>query len=395
MKIFGYDVSFRKLEDTKGEFRSAYMGNYCDGLTFSPILNSSNGASNLSAYFRGVDIISDEVAILPISIVFKDGQTNEAHPLNFILENQYTLIKMLIESVINRGNGFCYIERNADGSAKDLRFLQASDVSINYDKAKPEKLSYSCSLISNKPIEEINMIHLKKHSIDGVNGISVISYASRSLGIAHSTENAAKQFFSSGCHLNGVLTIQGTLSQEQREQIRTSWNSAYSGGGSGIAILPSSMSYQPVQLNSEDSQLLQSREFNVAEIARFLGISPVLLGDLSNSSYSTVEATQQQFLLHTLLPYIVMIEQEFTKKLLRPSEKANMKISLDESSLLRTDKVSQADYYSKLLQSGVLSPNEVREELGYAPKDGLDFNFVAYTDVNGQNRIGGDNEGKE
>lgn len=387
MKIFGYDVSIRKYEEPKREERSAFNG-YSNGLIFSSS-SLSSGASNLSSYFRAVDLISDALAVLPISVTFKNGEENEVHPLKSILKNHYSLIKLLIESVLNRGNGFAYIYRNADGSVGGIRFLEANDVSINYDKNK-NTLSYNCSLVSAKPIEPCNMIHLRKHTVDGVNGISIISYAKRSLSIAHSTENAARDFFGNGCNLSGVLTVQGTLSNEQRNQIRESWNTAYSSGSGGIAILPGNMQYQAVQLSSEDSQLLQSRVFNVAEIARWFGISPVLLGDLTNSSYNTLEATQTQFLLHTLLPYVVMIETEFTEKLLKPSEGFSMEITMDESYILRTDKNSQAEYYSKLLTNGVLSINEVRAELGYTPIENGDSHIIAYTDIQ-QNTIEGKN----
>ena len=393
MKILGYEINFRKLEPPKEdtETRSAFSG-FSDGLIFGSS-SISTGASNLSSYFRAVDLISDALAVLPISVSFKSGEENTAHPLNNILKNHYSLIKMLIESVLNRGNGFCYIYRNPDGSVKSLRFLEANDVSINYDKNR-NTLSYNCSLVSAKPIESCNMIHLRKHTVDGVNGISIISYAKRSLNIAHATENAARDFFGNGCNLSGVLTVQGTLSDAQRTQIRESWNTAYSNGAGGIAILPGNMQYQAVQLSSEDSQLLQSRVFNVAEIARWFGLSPVLLGDLNHSSYNTLEATQTQFLLHTLLPYVVMIEEEFTEKLLKPSEGTSMEIIMDESYILRTDKNSQADYFSKLLSSGVLSINEVRAELGYTPIENGDKHIIPYTDVN-QNAIEGNNEGKD
>ena len=393
MKIFGYDVSFRKLEDTKGEQRSAFSGYYSDALTFGSIHDSSNSAQNLSAYYRGVDLISDEIAILPIKLMFKDGEQNTAHPLNQVFNNHYLLVKMLIESVINRGNGYAYIERHSDGSVKNLRFLNSNDVSVNYDKARPEKLSYSCSLVSARPIEPCNMIHLRRKTVDGINGISLISYASRSLAIGSATENAAREFFRNGMNLSGVLQVQGTLSQEQREQIRSSWATAYAAGGSGLAIIPGSMEYKPIQLNSEDAQLLQSREFNVAEIARFLGLSPVLLGDLTNSSYNTLEQVQTQFLLHTLQPYIVMVEEEFNRKLLKPSE-SNLVINMDEKALMRTDKTSQASYYSTLINSGILSINEVRREMGYIEIEGGDDHIIPFTDVN-QNRVEGNNEGKE
>jgi phage portal protein BeeE len=136
MKILGYEISVRKKGVPKDtESRSAFSGFYGDALTFGS-LNLSGSASNLSAYYRGVDLISDELAILPIKVLFRDGETNDAHPLNMVLENHYLLVKMLIESVFNRGNGFCYIDRNPDGSVKSLRYLSPDDVRIEYDKNK-------------------------------------------------------------------------------------------------------------------------------------------------------------------------------------------------------------------------------------------------------------------
>jgi HK97 family phage portal protein len=145
------------------------------------------------------------------------------------------------------------------------------------------------------------------------------------------------------------------------------------------------MSYQPIQLNATDSQMLESRQFNVQDIARFFGISPVLLGDLSHNSYSTIEAVQEQFLLQTLQPYITMIEEEFTKKLFKENE-SDLEINLDETVILRTNKTAQASYYSTLLDKGILSINEVRKELGYSEIEGGDAHTIAYTDIN-QNKI--------
>lgn len=140
------------------------------------------------------------------------------------------------------------------------------------------------------------------------------------------------------------------------------------------------MSYQPIQLSASDSQMLESRQFNVQDIARFFGISPVLLGDLSHSSYSTIEATQNQFLVHTLQPYISMVEAEFNRKLLKPSE-YNLSINLDETAILKTDKTALATYYTSLLNSGVLCVNEVRKELGYSSIEGGDKHLIAYTKI--------------
>lgn len=385
MKIFGYNITKDKEERNLN-----YISPLSEALNFSNV-NGSTSAMNISAVYRAVEIISDSCALLPIKVKINNSKHKEeveSHNVKLALENgyltRYNLIKLLVQSVMLRGNGFAYIERSDDGTVTGIRYLDSNDVQIVYKK-ETGTLYYNCSLVSNKKIEPCNMIHLVKNSYDGINGLSVISFASRTIKISNNTENSANSFFSNGCNLAGILTVQGQLTQQQRSDIRNSWNQAYTNGGSGLAILQGNMDYKPVQVSAEDSQLLESRQYQITDIARFFGISPVLLGDLSHSSYNTIEATQNQFLLHTLQPYIVMIEQEFTRKLFKPSE-SNLEVNLDETVLLKTDKTQEATYYSTLLDKGVMCVNEVRTRLGLSPIDGGDVHTIAYTDLS-QNTI--------
>ena len=396
MKIFGYEIRRNKNE---GKREMNYISPLAEALQFSNY-NGSQSAMNISAVYRAVEIISDSLAILPIKINIRNKthkETIEEHSAKFALEHgslsRYNLIKLLVQSVLLRGNGFAYISRSNEGVITEIRYLDSNDVQINYNKITGE-LYYTSSIISSKKIEPCNMIHLVKNSYDGVNGMSVISYASRTIKISNNTENSAHSFFNNGCNLAGILTVQGQLSQDQRTQIRNSWNQAYTNGGSGLAILQGNMDYKPVQVNASDSQLLESRMFNVQDIARFFGISPVLLGDLSNSSYNTIEATQNQFLLHTLQPYITMIEEELTRKLFKPSEN-NLEINLDETAILKTDKTAEASYYGSLLDKGILCINEVRSMLGLSPIEGGDRHIVPYTDVSQNTINNGDKTGTD
>ena len=366
-----------------------YVTPYGTSLPFSQVVNKYS-AMNISAVYRAVEIISDSVAMLPIKIKQVDKEHSEImdeHPLNFVFENnlisKFNLIKLLLQSVMLRGNGFAYIHRGADGTAIGLQFLQAEDVTISYNKQKQE-LYYLCNIVSKKKIEACNMIHLIKNTYDGINGVSVLSYANRSIQLASNTENSANSFFTNGCNLSGVLTVQGQLNDKQRNDIRTSWNQAYANGGNGLAILQGNMAYQPIQLNAADSQMLESRQFNVEDIARFFGISPILLGDLSHASYNSIEALQQMFLLHTLQPYITLCEEEFTRKLFKPSEK-NLVVNFDETAMLKTDKEKLANYYAKLLEKGVLCVDEVRREMGYS-EIGAKDHIIPYTNI-AQNNV--------
>lgn len=346
---------------------------YSDALNFNNYSSfSANYAMRLSAVYRAVELISDSIAMLPVYVQFEDEngfrtRYNE-HSTNKLLNYQpnnlmtrYQFIKLLMIDVMLRGNGFAYIRRDEVGNAIELQYLRPDMVTINYNELTRE-LNYRCNTIQGV-IEACNMIHLVKYSKDGINGISVLQNAKNTLALTADTEKQASNFFKSGCALSGILKVQGQLSDAQKQQIKSSWNSTYNGEASGLAVIQGNMDYQQISVNAADAQLLESRLFNVSDIARFFGLSPVLLGDLSKSSYSTLEQSQLQFLSQTLQPYITMIEQEFSRKIFRPSE-LNLSVNIDEKALIMTDKAALASYYVQLQQNGLMTPNEIRKELG-------------------------------
>ena len=398
MDIRGF-FGLKKKEKRSGELQ--YVSHFSDALTFGSLVNNQS-AMCLSAVYRATELISDSIAMLPIKIQkTNDSGKNEMenHPLKVVfgdknngnLLSKFNLMKLLIQSVILRGNGFAHIQRAEDGTVTGLRYLESHDVIINYDKYK-NRLFYQVTVYNGKNmnVEPIDMIHLVKNSYDGINGLSVLSYAARTIKTSNATEESANHFFQSGCNLSGVLTVQGQLQQKQKDDIRSSWQQAYGGAGSGLAILQGNMSYQPIQISSKDAQMLESRQFNVEDIARFFGISPVLLGVLDKASLNSIEALQIEFLTHTLQPYVTMIENEFNRKLLKPSER-RLNIILETNEILRTDKAAQAQYYSTMLSNGIMNLNEIRKELGLNPIDGGDTNFIPFTDLS-QNTVGNDNK---
>lgn len=351
------------------------------------------GTMSLSAVYRATEIISDSIASLPIKIKHITGSGHKeeysAHPVVKILNelpgnllSKYNLMKLLIQSVILRGNGFALIQRSK-GEVTGLVFIEPGEVTINYNKEKGV-LNYTTNRFG--VVQPKDMIHLIKNSYDGVNGQSIISFASRSISIGNSTEETAESFFNSGCNLSGILKTKGPVTTaDQLNQARDSWRTAFSGDPTtkSIAILPANLEYQPISVSAKDAQMIETRQFNIQDIARFFGISPVLLGDLSHTSYSTIEAVQLDFLIHTLTPYIVMVENEFTRKILPGTD---LKIDLDDNFIMKSDKSSQASYYTSLMQNGILTVNEIRKELGYPEVEGGDKLIIAYSDTS-QNTI--------
>lgn len=408
MKILGFNIQREKRstpENPTTQYPNAVVGvggsseNTYNGLGLLFSQLKGGGANNLSAFFRGTNLIADTIASLPIQVMktTPDGYSEVVydHYLYNCFDNNNSLItrfemmKYLITSIIVRGNGYIYIERSGDGKVKSLRWLNPGDVTIIYNKVK-NQLAYQCQLVSKKQIEPVNMIHVKLHSDDGINGRSIISYATRSIKLGNATEDAADKFYSSGCSLSGIIKSESVLTPQQRKDIKDSWRDSLD--GSGIAVMPGNLDFKPVQMTVMDSQVLTARQFTVVDVARWLGINPVLLGDLSHSSYNTLEASQLEFFTHTLMPYIHLIEDEFTRKLFVPSEKGYY-INLDEMEALRTDKKSQVSYYTSLLDKGVLSINEVRLALGYKAVEGGDKHTIAYSNPD-QNALEDDKDNK-
>lgn len=348
---------------------------------------------SLSGVFAAVELIANSIAQLPIYVKTNTDNKRtivQEHPVYHLFDGglmtKYTFIKQLVSDMLLHGNGFAYIQRAQDGTPTQLIYCPHGTVTINYNE-NTRKLLYTCTQLRRGKIEPIDMIHILKNSTDGVNGKGIIAYAASTLKLAKLTESAAMDYFGSGCHVAGILSTDSPrLTKDQRDAIRQSWNDAHgSSAGTGMAVLEAGMKYQPVSSNSKDAQMLESRLYNLQDVARFFNINPVLLGDLSHSSYSTIEASLLEFVIHTLAPYITLMQEEFTRKLIKPSEKG-LYIDFDENAILKSDKSSQATYLSTLVSNGIMTPNEARQQLGLNAMEGCDDLVIPYTDLS-QNKI--------
>lgn len=353
----------------------------CDNGALPFFRFNQGSAMNLSTAYRCIELISDSIGTLPVQVkrLGRRGKTNvlDNHPLVKIIYDKrnritkFMLFKLIVQAVITKGNSFVYIERAQDGTPTSLRYLEPQDVTVNYNK-QTNDLYYLANKVSSRRIEPKDMLHFVKNSYDGVNGVSLLTYASRTLKLANDTESSALRFFGSACNLSGIIKMTGNPTQDQMVNAKQTWQLI---ANDGLAVMKGNMDYIPVQLSASDSQLIESRQYNVQDICRFFGVSPVLVGDLTHASFSTIEAIQNEFLTHTLAPYISMIEDELNRKLISDD---NLYINLDETAILRTDKQQLAQYYSTLLNTGVLSINEVRKELGYNEAEGLDEHHIPY-----------------
>lgn len=352
------------------------------GLAYNSISSYANTkAMQLATAYACTNILSNSVALLPIKVVkYEDGKRIEMdHPLNRVLNlrpnnryNKFNFFKLLIESLILNGNGYAYIERDERLNVKALRLLDPA-----YVQPMPQEDGSVKYIVAgmDKAVDSINMIHLFQHCDEMMNGISLLRYAIKTLEAAWDTENQADKFFKSGAGLLGVLKASAPLTDQQKKQIAESWEKSISRtSGGGVAILPQGLDFQSISVNPEDAQLLESRNYDVIQICRFFNVSPYKVFDYTKMSYSSLEQVSLSYLQDSVLPYTQLLEDEFNRKLFKPSEVGQIYVDFDYSSLMQADKKTEAEYYRTLITNGLCTINEAREKLGFTPMDGDEYN---------------------
>ena len=370
----------QKKAETRSAFDETGVGLALNFNGYSTYKTSQS--MTLAAVHRCVSVITNAVSSLPVKlyVIDKDGYKQEIeNDLSYYLSkkpnskmNAYTFYSLIVKDILLNGNGYALIIREG-GRIKGFQYVQAGLVSP-IDMI--DHIEYSVTGVKGMVRQE-DILHFMNYTDNGVYGISVLTHARRTLGIADYGDKAAENFYKSGGCTSGFLKFDGPSNQKQRDEMISAWNTATGGpnnGPNGIAVLPANVTYTQLSVNPADAQLLESRKFEVIDICRFFGVSPTKCFDMSSASYSTVEATELAFLNDTLRPLLSKIEMELETKLFKQGEHYDIKF--DVSELLRTDKTSQAQYFTQLFNLGVLSPNDIRKQLDMDAVEGGDIHVA-------------------
>ena len=384
-----FKIPFTNIEIRKASKKEVSYISAWGGPSMGRILSSRSKPMLLSTVYRCVDLISDSVAVLPLKTYKLDREgfkrEHKNHPAYYLLDlepnedmTRFVFFKTLMVSVLLTGNGYAYIERDKDLNVLQLIYIPTEKVTITWiaDSRGIMRKRYQVTGFKSL-VEPRDMIHILNFSYDGIIGVSTLTHARQTINIAADSEASAAGFFQSGGSVAGILTVEGgRLDKEQKEQIYQTWYERMEQHPNGIAVLEANMKYHPIKISPQDAQLLESRLFNVSDVCRFFSVSPVKAFDLSKSSYSTVEATQLQYLTDTALAVITKIELEINRKLFLPSERGMITAEFDTSAILRTDKAAQAAYWKDLFYIGGATPNEIRRENNLSRMDNGDKAFV-------------------
>lgn len=346
------------------------------GLGYNNFSTYSNSqAMRLAAVYACTNIITNSVALLNAKIIRDiEGKRVEVkdHPLNKILNikpndryNHFNFIKLLFESLILRGNGYAYIERDEKLRVKALHLIDPDFVQPLVQEDGSVKYLVAGM---KSAVDAFNMIHLFMHADQYMNGISVLKYADMVLTAAYDAEKTSDNFFRGGGGLAGIIKAASPLTSAQKQEIAQSWEKSMARtGNGGIAILPQGLDFQAIAVSPEDAQLLEARKYSTVLICQFFGVSPWKIFDYSHTSYNSLEQADLSFIQDTVMPYVRLFEDELSRKCVLPSEIGSIYVNYDFEVLLSADKKTEAEYYKTLIVNGVLSINDVRSKLGYSP----------------------------
>ncbi len=374
---------------------------------------NEDNAMKYSAVWSAVNIISGAVGFLPL-IVYRrteGGSRQRAinHPLYPLLHsrsNQYMSAQVFKETLTAHaliwGNGYAEIQREQKtGRPIALWPLLPNQTRCIYDNER-DVYVYEITNYDGKGgsayLDYDNVLHIHGLGFDGSKGYSVIRYAADSLGIGLAAERNAGTFFKNDSSPPGVLSTDIPLNKETKEQIEKSWEEKHGGLDNRyrIAVLHSGLKYQAFGIPAKDAQLLESRKFGIAEVARWFQIPPHMIGDLDRATFSNIEHQGIQFVTMTLQRWLEYWKHEIDYKLFTTSDRRNFFADFVVDMLLRGDSETRAKVYQIALggnnNPGYMTINEVRQRENLPAIDsGNQLFFPNYGGTN-QDREGG-NEG--
>jgi HK97 family phage portal protein len=342
---------------------------------------NSQTAFTLSAFYNGVEQLSNDIAKLPKAVKRKNGVNREDysdHPVNYLISNEpnsmmtaFDFWKLVVVRMIIKGNAYVEIIHNATtGRIESFIHLDSQDGGhVNVFELN-NKLYYT---YKGREIASENMLHYKAFSFDGKIGVSVITFAAKQLGISIDAQNYQSTVYKDRGIGYGVIESDSDVTPDNKRAIESGFTSKMSSHDKfKVPMLDNGMKYKSISISPAEAQFLESNKNGVLEVCRWLNIAPHKLKVLDNSNFSNIQSQSIEHVQDSLLPWIMRLEQETARKVFTDEEKQFAYIKFNEKVLLRGDMEARKNFYTSLVYSGVMTRNEARALEDMNPIDGLD-----------------------
>lgn len=361
-------------------------------------------ALNFSAVYAAIRLLTETVSTLPIHLYERteNGERRivEEHPLSTLLRKpnpemtRNVFFEVLHGHIETYGKAFAEIVHNTkSGYPKALYPVMPNNIRIQRNK-ETKKLEYVYKP-TGAVVPSWKMLHIPGFGYNGIDSYSPIQLARQTIGLGLASEEFQARYFSQGTQIGGFVQMENELSDEAFERFKQQINEKYKGlqNSHGLIILEDGAKYEPVKISMEDAQFLESRQFTIKEIARWFGVKPHMIGDLSDATFSNIEHQGMEAVRYTFRPRIVRWEEALNNKLIPGPEQNQYYFKFSMEGLLRGDVKTRYEAYRMGIQDGWLNADEVRrmEDLNPQPEDIGKAYFVPANMMNKKIAIEGNN----
>lgn len=382
-------------------FRKTESKSYGNDYLFDSIPVSDSGAVvdtrtalDCSVVLACVSVISNGIAQVPFRLYQKKGNTRKPasdQSLYWLFEegpnpyqSQFEFRETIGLHLALTGEAFVWLVR-VRGEIREMYPFPPGMVNVQMDESDSLGLKsrYFITTENGRYIEvpQNDMWHLKWRGYDVIRGLSPVKLAKNAIGLSLSSDKYLGASLKNGVKPCGILTAVNDLSSEQRKELRETWDREYSGSRNAnkTIILSNDFRYQQMSMTNHDAQFVENRQFQVADLCRNWGVMPIMVFDyLKTSTYASAEQLFLQHKIHTLDPWYRRIETSANKFLLTENQrrKDGLYFKFMDDGLLRGDAKSRSEVYRTAINSGYMTPNEVRELSEMNPVEGGDELFM-------------------
>lgn len=348
-------------------------------------LITPEGALSVSAVLAAFTIISEDISSLPLMLYQRTKKGKDrawASPYYGLMHDspnpEHTSMvfrEIMMGHLLAWGNFYGQMIWDDAGVVKEIWPLRPDRMAVSRVNGA-RRYTYMTSEGKERKFTSDDILHIPAFGFDGLIGYSRISLARNSIGLSIAAEKFGSKFFANDARPGVVLKHPGKLSDAAYAHLASSWNDEHQGSSNSWkpAILEEGLDVETVGIPPEDAQFLQTRQFQVAEIARIFRVPPHMIGDVTNStSWGTgIDSQEQGYVGHTLRPWTVRIEQSLSQQLLLGNDRQYMFFEHLFDGLLRGDITTRYTAYVQALNNGFMSPNEVRGKENLNSYDGGD-----------------------
>lgn len=354
--------------------------------TSAGIRVSEEKALAVGAVYACVKVISETMAQMDLEVVEKVGKTtkaNTSHPNYWLLHaepspyyNRFEFIQSLVAYALLWGNGYAQIKRDRFATAKELKLIPSWEVTPKMSERGRLYYEWTSNNGTTTIILAEDMIHLKNLGTNGLVGMSPIEIQRENLGSSLAKIAHEGAFYSNGAKASGILMTPGTMGQTEVNNVKDSFNKANEGIKNRFKtiILEEGVKYQQLTIPQNDAQFLESKKFDQTEIAGWFRVPPHMIGNLTDSNYSNIDAQDRAFAKTCIVPWTTRLQQEFDRKLFFDGERGKYMSQFNLDDLIKGDIKTRYEVWNLGIQGGILKPTEPREAEGWPMEGTEDIN---------------------